>query len=227
VRKRDVAAGNAERGPGAPDEHARCAPAVVIRAAAPGDAAADLVFDAARAAYCSAAGSEERARAILCRLWPMPGHSASFEHASVAELDGTPVGVVIAFPARQRYRLHLALLRKSLTHLRMRAWPRVVLALAQSIAATPRPPREAYYVATIAIAPQARRRGIASALARHAELRAARSGFRVIAAHTGSRHLTARRALERYGARAAKERSWGYVLYTKPADESPHPELGD
>jgi ribosomal protein S18 acetylase RimI-like enzyme len=128
--------------------------------------------------------------------------------------------VLIAFPARDRYRLHFALLRKGLRHGSPRRWPLLGLALAQLIAATPRPPRHAYYVATIAVAGHARRRGVATTLARHAELFAARADFPLIAAHTGSRHLTARRALERYGARATKQRSWGYVLYTKAVQES-------
>jgi ribosomal protein S18 acetylase RimI-like enzyme len=196
------------------------APGVTVRRARPDDAAAGLVFDAARSAYCSAAGSEERARAILGRLWPMPGHSASFEHALVAHLDGRLAGVLIGFPARDRYRLHFALLRKGLRHGAPRRWPLLGLALVQLIAATPRPPRHAYYVATIAVARHARRRGVGSALAQHAELVAVRGEFPLIAAHTGSRHLTARRALERYGARATKERSWGYALYTKAVEES-------
>jgi GNAT superfamily N-acetyltransferase len=195
------------------------APGVTVRSARPDDAAAGLVFDAARVAYRSAAGSEVRARAILERLWPMAGHSASFEHALVAHLDGTLVGVLIGFPARDRYRLHVALLRRGLRHGSPRRWPLLGLALAQLIAATPRPPRHAYYVATIAVARHARRRGVGSTLAKNAELVAARGGFPVIAAHTGSRHLTARSALERYGARATKDRSWGYVLYTKAVEE--------
>jgi ribosomal protein S18 acetylase RimI-like enzyme len=91
------------------------------------------------------------------------------------------------------------------------------------IAATPRPPRRGYYVATIAIARCARRRGIGSMLARRAEILAARRGFPLIAAHTGSRHMAARAALERYGAQAVKQRSWGYVLYVKAAGEHEPP----
>jgi hypothetical protein len=86
------------------------APDVVVRAARPDDHAAGLVFEAAPEAYTAVAGSESRARAAIEQLWRMPGHSASFEHALVAELDGRLVGVMIGFPARDRYRLHVALL---------------------------------------------------------------------------------------------------------------------
>ena len=188
---------------------------VVVRRARPDDPAAGLVFDAAPQAYTAVTGCEFRARAAIEQLWRMPGHSASFEHAIVAELDGRLAGVLIGFPARDRYRLHLALLRKGLRYVNLRRWPLLLAALPQLIAATPRPPRRAYYVGTIAVARHARRRNVASTLGYHAELLAQRRGFRLIAAHTGSRHRPARQALERYGLRATKDRRWGYALYVK------------
>jgi ribosomal protein S18 acetylase RimI-like enzyme len=191
------------------------APGVVVRAARPDDHAAGLVFEAAPQAYATVAGSEPRARAAIEDLWRMRGHSASFEHAIVAELDGRLAGVLIAFPARDRYRLHLALLRKGIRYVNARRWPLLLAALPQLIAATPRPPRRAYYVGTIAIARHARRRNVASTLGYHAELLAQQRGFPLIVAHTGSRHRPARLALERYGLRATKDRRWGYVLYAK------------
>lgn len=191
------------------------APRVVVRAAQPDDHVADLVFGAAPQAYTAVAGSESRARAAIEQLWRMPGHSASFEHALVAELDGRLAGVLIGFPARNRYRLHLALLRKGFRFVSARRRPLLLAALPHLIAATPRPPRRAYYVGTIAIARFARRRDVASTLGYHAERLAQQLGFPVIVAHTGSRHGPARRALERYGLRAIKDRSWGYVLYAK------------
>lgn len=191
------------------------APRVVVRAARPNDDVADLVFEAAPQAYTAVAGSESRARAAIEQLWRMPGHSASFEHGLVAELDGRLAGVLIGFPERNRYRLHLALLRKGFRFVSARRRPLLLAALPHLIAATPRPPRRAYYVGTIAIARFARRRDVASTLGYHAELLAQQLGFPVIVAHTGSRHGPARRALERYGLRAVKDRSWGYVLYAK------------
>jgi GNAT superfamily N-acetyltransferase len=191
---------------------------VVVRAARPDDHVADLVFEAAPQAYTAVAGSESRARAAIEQLWRMPGHSASFEHALVAESGGRLVGVMIGFPARDRYRLHLALLRKGLRFVSARRRPLLAAALPHLIAATPRPPRRAFYVGTIAVARHARRRDVGSTLGYHAELLAQQRGFPVIVAHTGSRHGPARRALERYGLRATKDRSWGYVLYAKSVD---------
>src|SRR3954447_16298469 len=100
------------------------APSVAVRRGRPADvAAAKLVFDAAADAYARLAGSAERASRILSMMWARPGHSASFEHALVAEIDGVVVGVLIGFPARDRYRLHCALLLASLRYLSPRRWP--------------------------------------------------------------------------------------------------------
>jgi GNAT superfamily N-acetyltransferase len=186
-----------------------------VRPARPEDRVASLVFDAAPQAYACAAGSARRAREILGYLWPQRGHSASFEHAIVAEVDGILAGVLIAFPARRRYRLHLDLVRKGFRYTTPLRWPVLAVGLGALIAATPRPPRDAYYIATIAVAPFARRRDVASTLGHHAELAAVRLGLPLVAAHTGTRHVPARQALERYGLRAMKTRSWGFVLYVK------------
>lgn len=190
---------------------------VAVRPGRPDDvAAAALVFDAAPDAYTRLAGSAGRARRIVRTLWARPGHSASFEHALVAEIDGEVVGVLIGFPGRDRYRLHRALLLASLRHLSPRRWPLLIAALPQIVLATPRPPREAYYVGTIAVAAHARRRGVGSTLGDHVQIAAYERGFRLVAAHTGTRHGIARRALERNGLRMRKARRKGYALYVKP-----------
>jgi GNAT superfamily N-acetyltransferase len=190
---------------------------VAVRPARPGDAAAaELVFRAAAREYTRLAGSEARARRIVALVWARPGHSASFEHALVAEIDGRLVGVFIGFPARDRYRLHRALLLASLRHLSPARWPLLLAALPQLVLASPQPPRDAYYVGTIAVVWHARWRGVASTLTHHAELAAGARGFRQVVAHTGTRHAIARRALENYGFQLVRARRNGYALYAKP-----------
>ncbi|HEX8645479.1 MAG TPA: hypothetical protein VF715_01170 [Thermoleophilaceae bacterium] len=192
------------------------APGVEVRPARPDDtAAAELVFIAAAPAYTRLAGSAERARRIVGLMWSLPGHSASFEHALVAEVDGAIGGVLIGFPVRDRYRLHRALLRKSLRHLSPRRWPLLVAALPRIVLASPRPPRGAYYIGTIAIAWQARHRGVATTLGRHTEADIEERGFRQVVAHTGTGHALARLALEGYGFRLRRARRNGYALYVK------------
>ena len=193
------------------------APSVTVRPGRPADiAAAGLVYDAAADAYARLAGSAERARRIVSMVWARPGHSASYEHALVAEIDGEVVGVLIGFAARDRYRLHCALLLASLRHIGARRWPLLLAALPQIVLATPRPPRSAYYVGTIAVAGHARRRGVASTLGHHAEIVARERGFPLLVAHTGTRHAIARRALEHNGGKVRKARRKGYALYAKP-----------
>jgi GNAT superfamily N-acetyltransferase len=148
-------------------------------------------------------------------MWARPGHSASFEHALVAEIDDKIVGVLIGFPSRDRYRLHRALLLGCLHHLSRRRWPLLVAALPRIVLATPRPPSGAYYVGTIAVARHSRRRGVASTLAHHVEIAAEARGFQQIVAHTGTRHAIARRALESYGCQMMRARRNGYALYAK------------
>lgn len=204
------------RGPqGAAQRLVLPAPGVNVRPARPDDPAAGLVFDAASSAYSAIAGSADRAREALSILWSERGHSASFEHALVAEVEGRLAGVLIGFPEQDRYPLHRSLLLRGLRYVPLRRWPRVALALVHLVLATPRPPREAYYVATITVAWHARRRGVASTLGFYAELAAAAHGFELIVAHTGSSHLPARSALERYGLRPVSEHRRGYVLYSK------------
>ena len=188
-----------------------------MRPGRPGDAAAAaaLAFSAAPEEYTLLAGSAERALAILNDMWPRPGHSASFEHALVAEIDGRVVGLLIAFPARERYRLHARLLLASLPRLHPLRWPLLLFALPLVVLASQRPPRRSCYVGTIAVAPHARRRGVAFALGRHAEAAAAARGFPAIVAHTGTRHAVARRTLEEYGLDLVKARRVGYALYAK------------
>lgn len=189
-----------------------------VRPARPHDDAvvAPLVLSAAPEEYALLAGSSDRALAALRAAWPRRGHAASFEHALVAEVDAGVAGVLIGFPANRRYRLHARLLLVSLRRIAPWRWPLLAVALPLLVLASPRPPRGAYYVATIAVAPVARRRGVAFALAHAAESTAARLGHELVVAHTGTRHAVARRALEHYGLELVRARRVGYALYARP-----------
>jgi GNAT superfamily N-acetyltransferase len=198
------------------------APGVAVRPGRPTDvAAAGLVFDAAADAYSRLAGSAERGRRIVAAMWARPGHSASFEHALVAEIDGRVAGVLIGFPVRDRYALHRRLLLASVRHLRLTRLPLLLAGLPRIVLASPRPPRDAWYIGTIAVARRARRRGVASTLGYWAEVHAHERGFPLIVAHTGTRHAVARRALEEYGATLRKARPKGYALYAKVVAPDP------
>jgi GNAT superfamily N-acetyltransferase len=191
------------------------APEVQIRRARPEDAAASqLVFTSAPGEFTRLAGSSQMARAALRRAWPVPGHSMSFEFAWVAECGGRIVGVAIVFPARERYRRHAALLLRSLRWLPRTRWAVLPLALPRLAASTASPPRDALYVAALAILPSHHRRGIATSFGPAVEAQARAQGLSRLACHTGAGRLAARQALANFGLRPAVERG-GYVLYTK------------
>jgi GNAT superfamily N-acetyltransferase len=197
-------------------------PRVVVRRARASDAAAAvLVVDSAPLEFGALAGSRESAVRVLSALWPRAGHSFNCEHSWVADLDGVVVGVLVGFAERDRIRLHAVLAVRALRQLpvRRRLLLPAVLVLLRLL--TPRPPRDAFYVAAIAVASHARRRGIASALGEAAVAHARTEGFGCAAAHTGTRHRVARRGLERFGGTARHARRGGYVLYTMLLGSAP------
>jgi ribosomal protein S18 acetylase RimI-like enzyme len=67
-----------------------------IRPAKPQDAspAADLLYSTGPLAFNLAFGSEARARAIIRRLFAIPGNPMSFEYTQVAELAGLVAGIL-------------------------------------------------------------------------------------------------------------------------------------
>jgi GNAT superfamily N-acetyltransferase len=185
-----------------------------VRDAMPQDrAAAELLFDSAPMEFTTLAGSPERARRALGRLWARRGHSMSFEHSAVAELEGHIGGVAVGFPCNVRYRLHFGLLRQGAREVEPCRRLLIPPAVAWLVAATPRPPRDGFYIAAIAVDRRLRRRGVATALFDSMGARAKDAGFSRLVGHTGARHTVMRSTAERYGFRTAHARAWGYVLY--------------
>ena len=200
-------------------------PDIVVRPALPSDLwASELVYHSAPTAFAALAGSAGRARAILADVWSLPGHSASFEFAWIAETNGRPAGVIVAFPARSRYRIHGGLWLRGLRALPAWRWPLLTGALWQLAVQTPRPPRRSFYIAAIAVVAPLRNHGVGSGLVAEVELRARDAGFKSLAAATGSRYLLVRSALEHRGFRVLSERPRGYVMYVKDlADDDKRP----
>ena len=193
-----------------------------VRAAAPGDlAAAELLFDSASGEFTMFAGSPARARHALAALWKLQGHSMSYERAWVAEVHGRLAGVAVGFPASARYRLHLRLLRRGAGYLPASRWFLLPPALGWLALAAPRPPRDAFYVAALAVSPRYFRRGVATALFDAMCRRAIENDYPKLAGHTGERHAPMRATAERYGFQAVRARSWGYVLYVMELDPRP------
>jgi ribosomal protein S18 acetylase RimI-like enzyme len=205
----------------------------VVRPARPEDPAADLLYLSAAPYYAAYAGSEARARRLLRVLYPRDGHTASWEVCRVAELDGEIAGVLAAFPtvagdglARRFIRLTLA---------RTAPWrvPHLYRHLRATAGVAPSPPARALYVDALAVAPDRRRRGVATALLAEAARMACETGLPAVALDTGMENAAARALYERAGfapnglrpapdARTARAIGGsGFVSYVRPAPGRP------
>lgn len=167
--------------------------AVDVRPAALSDRAAPGLLHASAAPYYAAyAGTEDRARRMLEAIWPHPGHTASVDVCHVALLDGAVVGVLAAFPAADADRLARRFLWLSVRRLPLWRWPAIVRHLRASARVTPMPPADVLYVDALAVAPEARRQGVATGLLDEASRLAAAAGLRAVALDTGIENTAAR-----------------------------------
>lgn len=172
---------------------------LAVRPATPADPADALLYLSAKPYYDAYAGSESRARAMLSAVYARPGHAASFEVCEVAELDGEVAGVIAHFPVSEGD--HRARRFVSLTVPRMPPWrwPGLLRHLRAAGTLSPHPPAGMLYVDALAVDPAFRRRGVASALLRHAEAFAAGRGFDGVALDTGLHNEPARALYEARG----------------------------
>ena len=172
---------------------------VDVRAARPGDPAPELLFLSAAPYYAAFAGGAHHARALLARLYPRSGHTASWEVCRVALVDGAVAGVLAAFPSDEGDELARRFVRMSL--LRTPPWRLPVLLRHLQATATiaPHPPRGVLYVDALATHPDFRRRGVATALLDEADRLAARAGLPAVALDTGIENRAARALYERRG----------------------------
>lgn len=171
-----------------------------VRAARRDDGAASGLLYASAAPYYDAyAGSEKRARRLLVRLWPRPGHIASYEVCRVALVDGEVVGVLAGFPLREADGLATRFVGLSLRRLPPWRWPGVLAHLRAAGRLTPHPPHDAFYVDALAVRPSAQRKGIASALLDEAARAAAARLSSGVALDTGLANTGARAFYEAVG----------------------------
>jgi ribosomal protein S18 acetylase RimI-like enzyme len=199
-----------------------------LRPATPADPADALLYASAQPYYDAYAGSEARARGLLAYVYARRGHAASFEVCSVVELDGGVAGVIAWFPVAEgdeRARRFVSLTAPRVPPWR---WPALLRHLRAAGQVSPHPPPGTLYVDALAVAPEFRRRGVASALLAGAEDAAKASGFDGVALDTGLHNDAARSLYERAGYRQREVRRAptanvaaaiggpGFVGYVKP-----------
>lgn len=165
-----------------------------------------LLHESAAAFYDRFAGEPERARRLLTRAYPRPDHTASFEICRVAERDGAVVGIVAGFPAAIADRLARHFLLLTVPRLPPTRWPTVGRQLREARRLTPAVPVGAWYVDALAVAPSARRTGVARALLADAEASARAAGARVLALDTTLENAPARALYESAGFEPGAER---------------------
>lgn len=157
---------------------------VDVRPARPQDAAADLLYLSAADYYDIFAGGERRARRLLHGLFPLPGHSASWDVTWVAEIDGELAGALAGFPVVDGARAARRFLTLAGPRLPPWQWPATWRHLGAARRVSPIPPAQAWYVDALAVAPHARRLGVARALLEVAEDMARRTGATGVALDT-------------------------------------------
>ena len=170
-----------------------------MRPAAPEDRADDLLYVSARRYYDAYAGGEAAARRLLRRVHRRPGHAASAELCRVAEADGRVVGVIVSFPAGDAERLARRFLTLTVPRLAPWRWPTLLRHLRAAGTVSPSPPAGSWYVDALAVAPEARRRGVAVALRADAERAAREHRANGLALDTGIENAPAQRLYERLG----------------------------
>ncbi len=171
-----------------------------MRPAAPDDGADELLYLSARRYYDAYAGSEAAARRMLRRVHQRPGHPASVALARVAAAaDGRIVGAIVGFPAADGEDLARRFLWLTAPRIPPWRWPRLVRHLNAAAGMSPIPAAGSWYVDALAVAEEARRRGVARALLADAEAIARAEGATGVSLDTGLENAPARRLYEASG----------------------------
>lgn len=197
-----------------------------VRPAAPQDEIAPLLHASSPELYDLYFGGRARALAALSRLAGRRGHTASREVCLVSSAGGEVAGVLAGFPYSEyepRAR-RFALLAVS----RMPPWRWLGPWRAGRFdAAALRAPEGAWYVDSLAVAPQHRRAGVGRALLAAAEQRAREAGCAVLALDAAENNRAARALYDSWGmavqlrvalppsARALGVPVTGWVAYAK------------
>jgi GNAT superfamily N-acetyltransferase len=145
---------------------------VAFRPARPADAkaASRLLFDSfpKMASFIIGLGSEERAKAILARLFVLKGNRFSFENTVVFQYQGRIAGVGIAFPGKDLGKLNRRLGRLVLKQYKLRGklaliirtWPLVFIKEAA---------RDEYLLSNLAVRKRYHDQGLDERLLSHIE----------------------------------------------------------
>lgn len=185
-----------------PSSRAPDAAPPTIRDGRPDDAGVpDLLYLSSVPLYDTYAGSPERARRLLALAYRRGGHSASHDVCRVAETEGTAAGVLAGFRVDGGSRLARRFVSITLRRMPPSQWAAARRVLRATDALVADPPPGTFYIDALAVADQARGRGVARALLHDAEERARLAGCTALALETQLDNHGAQRVYERFGFR--------------------------
>lgn len=173
-----------------------------FRPAKPEDAAAGgaLIFETFPkvATFLIGLGDEERAKAIITRLFAMPGHRFSYEVTQFATFEGRIIGLMVTYPGKRHHKLDRKLDKLVLRHYRVRG--KIVLAVrAWPLMWVKEVSRDEYLVGNLAVRGRYRGRGAGSVMLNHVEAVAREAGYSKIALRVAIENQAARKLYERMG----------------------------
>lgn len=143
-------------------------------------------------------GNEDRARAILTRIFAIPGHRFSYEETILAVYKGRVVGLLTSYPGKRLTKIDRKSDRLILKQYRIRGklaliirfWPMLFMNETR---------RDEYLIGNLAVRARYRSRGIGRILLEHAEHLAGEAGLKKLALRVAIENLDARKLYESFG----------------------------
>jgi ribosomal protein S18 acetylase RimI-like enzyme len=165
-----------------------------------------LLFSTWPELYCALLGSEARAAVALADLFTAPDNTFSFDRSRVAEQEGRIIGLAASYPADEGHHRATGSLRPALRTLGPIRFARVIWTVWRisdaSIGVDPRH----FYLANVAVVPEARGLGTGRLLLQDAERRTLSSGRRTLSLEVDGTNERARSFYERAGYRVVEVR---------------------
>jgi ribosomal protein S18 acetylase RimI-like enzyme len=162
--------------------------------------AGGLLFDTFPkvATFIIGLGNEDRARAILTRIFAIPGHRFSYEETILAVYKGRVVGLLTSYPGKRLTKIDRKSDRLILKQYRIRGklaliirfWPMLFMNETR---------RDEYLIGNLAVRARYRSRGIGRILLEHAEHLAGEAGLKKLALRVAIENLDARKLYESFG----------------------------
>lgn len=175
---------------------------LTLRRAIAADAAwaAPLLFEAGPALFSYILASPpEQAQEVLQRAFAFPHHAFSYEYAQIAEVDGTPVGLMISYGGSMKQqadeKVHFVMARL----MPLRKLPKILINVADLSRIKQDVAPDDYYILGISVLPKFRHQGIASYCLAKAQAEAEALNCKAMCADVSYINVPAQRLLEQHG----------------------------